>query len=76
MNKRVHSNCDCRCREQGIDYFRFNPELDDVVDSGQIQTKKLLTMLWETKKYLHKEKDKMDKLVDLLSKSSFCTPTQ
>ena len=74
MNKRVHSNCECRCREQGIDYFRFNPELDDIVDSGQIQTKILLSMLWQTKKYLHQEKEKMDKLVELLSKSSFSTP--
>lgn len=74
MGKRVHSNCECRCREQGIAYFRLNPELDDGVGSGQIETKVLLSMLWETKKYLHKEKDKMDELVDLLSKSYFSTP--
>lgn len=71
LNKRVHSNCECRCREQGIDYFRFNPKLDNDVDSGQIKTKKLLPMLWETKRYLHKEKEKMDKLIELLKQSLF-----
>ena len=74
MNKRVHSNCECRCREQGIDYFRFNHELDDGVDSGEIKTEILLSMLWETKKYLHKEREKMDKLIELLRQSTFRTP--
>lgn len=74
MNRRVHTNCESRCREQGIGYFRFNPELDNGVDADQIQTRKLLSMLWETKKYLHQEKETMDKLVELLKQSSFNTP--
>ena len=64
------SNCESRCREQGIDYFRFDPKLDNGVESGQIKTDALLSMLWETRTYLHAKKDKMDELVELLRQSS------
>ena len=70
MNERVHGNCKSRCEEQGIDYFRFNPKLDNGVASGQIKTDALLKMLWETRRYLHTKKDKMDKLIELLRQSS------
>ena len=70
MNEMVHGNCKCRCQEQGIDYFRFNPKLDNGVESGQIKTDALLSMLWETRKYLHEKKDEMDRLVKLLRQSS------
>ena len=70
MNERVHGNCRSRCEEQGIDYFRFNPKLNNGVGSGEIKTDALKEMLWETRQYLQTEREKMDKLVDLLRQSS------
>ena len=45
MDEIVHCNCESWCREQGIDYFHFNPQLDNGVDLGQIRTNALAALL-------------------------------
>lgn len=71
----THSNCQSRCREQGIKYFRFNPVLAEAVDSGQKDHKKLLNMLWTTQTYLNQPNvsEEMNKLVQLLKHSALAT---
>ena len=42
-------NCESRCKEQGIPYFRFSPKLDEVIAAGEVDTKKLIDMIIQTK---------------------------
>ena len=60
-----------RCREQGIDYFRFNPELSEKVDSDQQDSSVLHKMILRTRQYLREPavREDMDKLIQLLNES-------
>ena len=40
------------CEEQGIEYVRLNPTLNTEVDAGETNDKKILDMLWTTRKYM------------------------
>ena len=73
LNKTAHSNCRSRCREQGIEYFRFSPPLSQTIDSDQKDSVKLTQMLWETRQYLHSVTEEVDKLVSLLRDSELVT---
>ena len=67
--KETDPSCAARCREQGIDYFRFNPELTQKVDLGQHDSKVLHKMIGTTRQYLNSKKDDLDRLVQRLLES-------
>lgn len=71
LSKQTASSCLNRCREQGIKYFRFNPELKQKVDSDQQDSKILQGMILTTRQYLREKKVKedIDQLVQLLKDS-------
>lgn len=46
----VAKNCKVRCAEQGIPYYRFSPELDEVIPAGETDNDKLIAMILQTKK--------------------------
>lgn len=41
-----------RMQEQGIPFYRFNPQLDEVIPSGETDLTKLINMLIKTKVYM------------------------
>lgn len=43
-------NCRCRCEEQNIRYFRLNPRLEQVIDSGETDTEMLIATILQTRK--------------------------
>ena len=43
-------NCRSRCEEQGIRYFRLNPRMEEVVESGETDMETLITMILQTRK--------------------------
>ncbi len=71
IGKQMDASCRNRCREQGIEYFRFNPQLHEKVDSAQHDSAILQDMVFTTRQYLRETtvKDDMDRLVKLLMKS-------
>ena len=71
LSKQTASSCLSRCREQGIEYFRFNPELKRKVDSDQQNSTILQEMILTTRQYLNEEEVKkdMDWLIQLLRES-------
>ena len=42
-------NCNFRCLELNIPYYRFSPKLDDVIAAGETDNEKLLEMMWRTR---------------------------
>lgn len=60
-----------RCREQGIEYFRFNPELSQKVDSDQHDSAILHKMIFSTRQYMREPtvKQDVDRLIQLLNES-------
>ncbi len=45
----VADNCKSRCAEQQIPFYRFSPQLDEVVASGEIDNDKLVEMIIQAK---------------------------
>ena len=45
----VARNCEARCREQGIPFFRFSPTLDETISAGEVDNEKLITMIIRAK---------------------------
>ena len=41
----VAENCRSRCLEQGIQFYRFSPELQEVIASGETDSDKLVDMI-------------------------------
>ena len=74
LNVNAHHNCASRCQEQGIEYFRFDPPLENAVESDETDNKKLLDMLWETRVDTHNHNEEMDRLVKLLDESKLGSP--
>lgn len=74
VNRTTTENCLSRCKEQGIEFFRFNPQYEEEVDSGETRTSKIINMLWKMRVYLHNRREEIDELVRLLGKSELCTP--
>ena len=74
LNVNADHNCASRCQEQGIEYFRFNPQLENAVESNEKDKKKLLDMLWETRVDMHQHSEEMDRLVNLLEESELGSP--
>ncbi len=70
VNWPAHSSCETRCREEGISYFRFNPDLTEKVTSEQHDSKVLQRMILTTRQYIHTMKEEMDDLVRKLKHSN------
>ncbi len=51
----------CRqlCLGQGIEFFRFSPQLDDVIPAGETDDGKLLQMVITTKKQSQADIDRL-----------------
>ena len=45
----------------GLNYFRFNPELSEDVELDECDDRVLINLLWDTRNYLHKNKDLVQK---------------
>lgn len=45
----VANNCSSRCAEQGIPFYRFSPQLKEVIAAGETDNEKLLDMIIQTK---------------------------
>ena len=48
----ISENVASRCKEQGIDYYRFSPQLDSVVSVGETDLDALFNMVLTAKKSL------------------------
>lgn len=48
----VAENCRVRCKEQGILYYRFSPQLEEEIESGETNTAKLLDMILAARKQI------------------------
>lgn len=53
----VARNFRTRCWEQGIPFYRFNPELDEEIASGETDSEALVRMLVQTKMQLLQNQD-------------------
>lgn len=62
----AEANCHSRCVDQGIQYVRLSPKLNEEVDSGEIDNQKLLNMLWSTRVYMHSCREQVDSLTQYL----------
>jgi len=62
----VSINSESRCGEQGIPFFRFSPNLDEVIAAGETDNSKLFSMILQTKVDLRSPK--LTKLTDLFHK--------
>ena len=51
----VASNCSTRCAEQGIPFYRFSPQLSEVIAAGETDMDKLIPMILEAKRQTHKQ---------------------
>lgn len=69
IGTQTDSSCAARCREQGIDYFRLDPELKTKVNSDENDSMVLQEMTLTTRQYLHSKKDVLDRLVQMLMES-------
>ena len=47
----------CWCEMVGLSYFRFNPPLSEDVELDEVDDKVLINTIWETRVYLHKNRD-------------------
>lgn len=45
----VAKNCNMRCHEQNIPYYRFSPQLSHVISAGETDTDRLVEMMLETR---------------------------
>ena len=50
--RECEESCRCMCEQQGIQYLRLSPLLRTAVNAGERDDKKLLDMLWTTRKYM------------------------
>ncbi len=61
----VAENSKRRCTEQNIPFFRFNPIIDEIVDHGETDMKKLINMVIKTKIYLKQDEKMFEEIVNL-----------
>ena len=54
------------CEMVGLNYFRFNPPLSEDVELDEQNNNALITMLWDARVYLHKNRDLVDKAARIL----------
>ena len=53
----VADNCRSHYKEQGILFYRFNPQLEEVIASGETDSAKLINMILEARKQIPYRKD-------------------
>ena len=58
-------NCRSRCEKQGLPFYRFNPELSEVIALSESDNEKLIDMVLKTQLYLQSKDYEMDELVQL-----------
>ena len=62
----VAENSECRCREQGIAFYRFSPHLRDVISGTEVDNLKLFNMVIQTRvETVTKRMEGMDHLVEM-----------
>ncbi|XP_030372689.1 85/88 kDa calcium-independent phospholipase A2 isoform X2 [Scaptodrosophila lebanonensis] len=54
------------CSTIGIPYFRFNPQLSEDIAMDEKNDQKLINMLWHTKAYMHKNRNKIIEMINFL----------
>ena len=64
----VAESCAVRCRELGIPFFRFSPQLREEVASGETKTAKLVNMILHTRLYLQSSSSPMGDLTTCFQK--------
>ena len=64
----VAESCAVRCRELGIPFFRFSPQLREEVASGETKTAKLVNMILHTRLYLQSASSPMEELTTCFKK--------
>ena len=53
----VAENCRSRCLEQGIHFYRFSPELQEVIASGETDSDKLFDMILQARMHIKESVD-------------------
>ncbi len=61
----VADNCRSRCAKQNIPFYRFNPELDEVIPLSEGDNEKLVNIVIKTKVLLQSLDAQVDELVQL-----------
>ncbi len=61
----VADNCRSRCVKQNIPFYRFSPELDEVICLSERDDKKLVEIVIKTKILLQSMDAQVDELVQL-----------
>ena len=59
----VAKNCKSRCNEQDIPFYRFSPQLDDVIAAGETDNEKLLNMIMQTK--IQAKEQGLDEMIEM-----------
>lgn len=59
------SNCNSRCEEQDISYFRLNPRLEQVVRSGETDMQILISMIIQANKEMNERREMSDLILCL-----------
>lgn len=58
-------SCQSRCKEQNIHFFRLNPRLLEVVDSGETDSSTLVSMILQTRKEITERQELADLILTL-----------
>ena len=61
----VADNCRSRCEKQNIPFYRFSPELDDVISLSETDNEKLCGIILKTKGLLQSVDTQVDELVQM-----------
>ena len=56
----IAQNVSSRCREQGVEYFRFSPKLNEDISSGETDLNKLYEMVLCAKNSVTVSKESVD----------------
>ena len=59
----VAHNCRSRCERQGIPYYRFSPELDEIISTIEDDDEKLCDIILKAKMLLEGSQAQMDTLI-------------
>ena len=66
------SNCKSRCEEQDIRYFRLNPRMDQVVETGETDPSILLNMILQARKEINQRPEFSNLVLCLHELSEAC----
>ena len=63
QSEKVARNSQSRCEEQGIPFYRFSPELDEMIAGSETDNEKLFNMVIQTR--IDTKQQRMEELVQL-----------